>query len=649
MRSWFGIESQSMMIPWFAWVVVHECRIRCSFFHKLLTFFIFFIFMCGIFAYRGAEYPSRHLIIWLYRLEYRGYDSAWLSILGPRSSLIKAVGNVKNLDTKTQDLSSSHPSAVWTGIAHTRWATHGKPTDVNTHPHTDATQTFRVVHNGIIENYHSLKELLITAWYIFQSQTDTEVIPHLLAQHRTGDLVQTVHMVIPLLRGSFALAIHCTHQPDVIVLVKWGSPLIAGKNTQTQEFFASSDMQALAGLVHDTVTLEDGDIAWIDATGFHCDHHQKTIVRPRETMSIEQEAVSKQWHPTFMRKEIAEQPAIIKRIWKGRWDESTMHFAGHVVDYLRQHRPRRLVFVWCGTSYHACMQAAFWTRTRTHVDAHAVIASEYIHDHLDTRHDTIHVFLSQSGETADSLIVLKKIQALTCKTIGIVNVVGSSIGRLTDAWWFLRAGTEIGVASSKAFTAQMMTCLMMIASMEWERYDKAQWREIVSSFDQIPHAMQTVIDNEATIATVARAISQYSSLFFLARWWLTPLAAEGSLKYKELTYHNAQRYPAGELKHGPLACISEQVPTIFLMPYDQHWEANCSTMQEIVSRQGKICVISDQDIPWADWHISLPSIHPALSCFPLAVAVQLVGYHSADTLGRNIDKPRNLAKSVTVT
>ena len=611
--------------------------------------------MCGIFAYQWPKKTLPILQHWLQRLEYRGYDSAGVCVMthDGENNIIKSVGKVSELEAKVLDTFKNGFPSSWewqklmSGIAHTRWATHGEATETNTHPHTDTKQEFFVVHNGIIENHVKLKKKLRLDGYEFYSQTDTEVVPALLSIYWTGNLLETVEKVLPTLHGAYALLIMTKNSPDEMVAVKWWSPLILWIGSG--EYFFSSDIQALAGYAESTISLTDGELVHIKGGEYTIKAEWKIIRKTMEKLDIEAMNESKGDYDSFMRKEIDEQPTIIRRAFKGRVDFNTKSIHSDATEFLANKTIEKVVFIGCGTSYNAGQLWAHRINDIADIDAEAKIASEYMYQRHRVNNTTLYIFLSQSGETADSIEVLKYIKAKGWMTFGIVNVVGSTIANLTDCGYFLRAGYEIGVASTKAFTSQLV-CILMLAlylgkkgSLSYENYT-----DIMNAMKTLPILMEQVLSQDGEISDIARILSSSRNMFFLGRKYQYVIADEWSLKLKELSYIHSESYPAGELKHGPLALIEDSLPSVLLAPWDSLFEQNMSTMAEVQSRKGKVLVIGDREAEWAEWQLRIPTAHTVVMPFLTTLSVQLLSYHVAKHLGRDIDKPRNLAKSVTV-
>lgn len=610
--------------------------------------------MCGIFGYKGPQIAAPILEHGLQRLEYRGYDSAGIVVMDTEwhYKSVKAVGKVSELSNKIEHYKNQSENLLKTaniGIAHTRWATHGKPSEANTHPHHDKDENFFVVHNGIIENYAKLKKELQSNGYEFYSETDTEVIPALLNIHWTGNLLETVEKVLPMLHGAYALAVCSTHCPNEMIAVKWWSPLILWINQEKKEYFLSSDMQALAWYATQVTILTDGDLVHIKNDSYVIKSEGKTRQKRLEDLDVEVLSASKWEYPTFMLKEIFEQAAIIQRTFKGRIDFDSGNLYSNSVEFLKDKHIQKVVFVACGTSYHAGLVGTYRIEEFVGIDCKAEISSEYMYKYKKIDPNTLYIFLSQSWETADSIEVLKYIKNKWGMTLWIVNVVGSTIANLTDCGYFLRAGTEIGVASTKAFTSQL-SCILMLALYLGKKniLSYSYFQKILSGLKRIPNQIEQVFKNKDEIKKIAKELAQYKNLFYLGRSSQFPIAMEGSLKIKEISYIHSEAYPTWELKHGSLALVQDDFPCILIAPDDFLFEHNMSSLEEIQARSGKVCVISDREIEKADRHITIPSTNKVLTPFLTTIVTQLLAYYVAEELWRDIDKPRNLAKSVTV-
>ncbi len=606
--------------------------------------------MCWIFGYQGKRGDAQKILVHgLERLEYRGYDSAWLLVGNADGdfTLIRAVGKVANLASKVaKDIPEDKKFSLW--IAHTRRATHGGISEENTHPHHDQHKHFYLVHNGIIENYYKLKQDLIAKWYTFYGQTDSEVIANLLEDNRTGNFMDTVEKVIGIIRWAYALLIVSTYAPDEIIAVKLWSPLLFAYNDK-EDYFFSSDKQALAGYADKLVYLDDGDIVHLKGSDYQIKSNGVPTAKKIEDMDLQTLESSKWAYKHFMLKEIFEQANIIRRIFKGRVDFNKNFLNAEAFHGMQDEHFKKIVFIGCGTSYNAWCLGTYRMENLAEIDASCEIASEYEYRNIKISDDTLYVFISQSGETADSIEVLKLIKQKWWHTFGIVNVVGSTISRLTDYGLFTRWWAEIWVASTKAFTAQI-TCILLLALYLGQKrgLSKAKYDKVMRELSKVPVMIEDILADTENIRKIAECISEYKNFFFLGRQYQLPIARESSLKLKEITYLHSESYPTWELKHGPLALIEPSIPSVLFVPNDLMFEKNISSIQEIKARDGKVITISDKDIQGADGNITIPSTIDEIYPFLTAIVGQLLAYHVADILGKDIDKPRNLAKSVTV-
>jgi len=611
--------------------------------------------MCGIFAYQWNKYAWSILQHGLQRLEYRGYDSAGIALFDTTGNIIltRSIGKVSELVKKINDTSDqqNNHDLYTSGIAHTRRATHGGITEENTHPHHDTKQEFFVVHNGIIENQHKLKKQLQEEWYVFYGQTDTEVIPALLSKHWNWNLYATVQKVLPLLHGAYALVIKSTHCPNEIIGVKRWSPLLFAINKTTNEFFFSSDTQALSWYATQVIYLDDGELVHLKWSDYNILSEKWLIQKDLIDIDISSIEESKGNYDHFMIKEIFEQPAIIKRIMMGRVDFSTKTLMTEAFHGMADEQFKQIILVGCGTSYNACLLWAYRIENVSGISAKAEIASEYINKKIVTDPQTLHIFLSQSWETADSIEILKHIKNLGGKTFGIVNVVGSTIAQLTDHGLFTRAWYEIWVASTKAFTAQL-TCLMLLTLWLAKRRDISPllYNTLLDELQQIPGKIEQILKtfSDPYRDNSINHIKNATSMFYLWRGWEYPIACEWSLKMKEISYIHSEAYPAGELKHGPLALIQNTVPSVIIAVDDEFLQQNLSSIAEIQARKWTIVALAHEPLPNVEHTLIIPRIHSLLIPFLTTITMQLLSYKTAHVLQREIDKPRNLAKSVTV-
>ncbi len=603
--------------------------------------------MCWIFWYSWSKDAISILVHWLERLEYRWYDSAWIYVNNWKDKTFRArsVWKVSELATKLQSMKDR---TYIKGIAHTRWATHGWVTEENTHPHQSNNGKRSIVHNWIIENYSKLKKELIWNWFTFSSETDTEVIVNLLEKHFNWDMLETAQSVQKIIRWAYAVLIVNSEFPDEMIWIRLWSPLIYASSKQWEHFF-SSDAQALAWYADNMVYLEDWDVIHIVNDEYNIYANWEVTKRNIEDFDQEALEASKWDYKHFMLKEIYEQPNTIKRTMKWRVNFDAMSLHSETFHGMGNEDYNKIVTVACGTMNHVGWLGTYRLQNLAKISAYSEIWSEYENKPFFINPQSLHIFLSQSGETADTLETLKMVKEQWGKTLGIVNVVWSSIARETDDWMYVRAGTEIGVASTKAFVTPSVLMLLLslfLWKRRWMRLSKYQ--QIMRELQHLPSYIETVLDQSDHIRSIAMDLLWYKDFFFLWRWYQYPIAAENSLKFKEITYLHSEAYAAGELKHWSLALIDENFPTIFNLPHDEMYEQNLSNLQEIKARKWKICVIWDRRVEDADWQITIPETIDEIYPFLTAVAGQLLAYHVADLLWNDIDKPRNLAKSVTV-
>lgn len=614
--------------------------------------------MCGIYGYVGPRPVSEILLKGLERLEYRGYDSAGIALL-PRSQELtveRAVGRVEQLRSRIA-CSALAQVADGLGLAHTRWATHGPALEKNAHPHVDCSGDLAVVHNGIIENHDELRELLIHRGHVFRSDTDTEVVSHLIESYFEGDLVAAVRAALPSLRGSFALGvIHRGAEHEQIVVARLGSPLTIGIGDQ--EAFIASDVAPMLEYTRRVVFLQDGDLAVVRRDGVTVfDQHAKESVRQITEIDWSAESADRGGFDHYMRKEIEEQPEALRKTLSGRvCGDPVQSLRLLELDLMLQRHgiPRRILITGCGTSYHAGLVGKTliekWSRIPVEVD----VASEVRYRDALIDADSLVIVISQSGETADTLAALRMAKAQGACVLALCNVLGSTIAREADATLLTQAGPEIGVASTKAFTTQLS--LLYLLALRLGQSTQHLDREAVQSFAQLlrqlPTQLMQVLAQEDQMRQLAQTYRQFRAFLFLARGELYPIALEAALKLKEITYLPAEGYAAGEMKHGPIALIDAQVPTVFLIGRGATYEKVLGNMEEIAARGGPVIAMTDEPSPRiariAQAMICLPKVDASLTPLVYAVAVQLFSYHVARSLGRDIDRPRNLAKSVTV-
>lgn len=605
--------------------------------------------MCGIIGYVGIGKAEEVLLDGLETLEYRGYDSA--GIFMPRLGVVKAVGAVKNLRALIVTQESNDSS----GIGHTRWATHGKPSNINAHPHTGIGKVW-LVHNGIIENYKELKTELVQQGRVFRSDTDTEVIPHLIESfmERGETFEKAVFMVLPKLKGTYGLAIMHVDIPEKILIARMGSPLVIGISKNGR--FVASDISPLLRHTRDVVYMKDGDVAFITK-----DSHevfsltQEKIDRKEETVAENFEEAKKGGYEFFMEKEIMESPEVVQNALRGRiiMNDGRVKLAGLEVFEEKLRTARRIVLVGCGTSYHAALVGKYLIENLSRVSVEVEIGSELRYREPVFTPDTILVALSQSGETADTLEALRDAKRKGIFTFGIVNVVGSSIARETDAGIFTHAGPEVSVASTKAFISQVVTLTIFAIFLGSQRgLSLEERKKVLKELDLIPKKIELILKSAESIKKIAEIYSLKHNALFIGRKYMLPLAYEGALKLKEVSYVHAEGYGAGELKHGSLALVEKGFPVIALIPRDSVYEKMLSNIQEVRAREGDIISIitmGDFEAKSISTHvIEIPETVECLYPILAAIPVQLLAYYTALHRGLDVDHPRNLAKSVTV-
>ncbi|MBI4482623.1 MAG: glutamine--fructose-6-phosphate transaminase (isomerizing) [Acidobacteria bacterium] len=607
--------------------------------------------MCGIVCYIGRQPALPILVEGLKRLEYRGYDSSGLAIHnGSEVQLVRELGPIRNLERK---LGSSQWSGT-SGIAHTRWATHGAPSEENAHPHGDCRGEIYVAHNGIIENYRELKSDLERRGHCFRSQTDTEVLAHLIEEFQDSSLEEATQQALERVIGTYGLAILSRKFPDKLVVARRGSPIILGIGAG--ETLAASDVSALLRHTRKVIYLQDGEIAVLEQDRFRIlSHQQKWIRRSPETVEWDSEAAEMQGYPHFMLKEIHEQPEAIQNAMRGRllWEEGTAKLGGleAVADRLRQ--ARHMIIVSCGSSYFAGLLGRYVLERLTSLSVEVELASEFRYRKLNFRKGTVVLAISQSGETADTLAAIREAKRKGALVLGLVNVVGSTLTRETDAGVYNHAGPEIGVASTKTFISQMVILhLIALFLGRQQEVPIAEGQRIQEGLQKLPDQVRHILSRQDRISDLARRYCGYHHFFYLGRKYNYPVALEGALKLKEIAYLHAEGYAAGEMKHGPLALIDEEFPSVCIVPRDSSYEKMVSNVQEIKARRGKVIALtSEQDgdiCSLADEVFPLPSNLEILTPILAVVPLQLFAYYAALHRGCEIDRPRNLAKSVTV-
>ena len=603
--------------------------------------------MCGIIGFVGETNAPRVIIDGLKKLEYRGYDSAGLAIIKPNKlQITKAKGRVADLETKVLDKNITGDI----GIGHTRWATHGQPSETNSHPHTNQAKTIAVVHNGIIENYQELKTQLTKKGVKFRSQTDTEVVAHLIDQYMTGDLLEAVAQAVRQLQGSFALGVVSSLTPKCLIGVRKESPLVVG--VAGSQAMLASDVAPILNLGKQVYYLEDGDIVKIDDTGVaFFDFDLKTIQRQSTTITWDADAVTKGGFKHFTLKEIHEQPEALKKTISPRLDAKGQ-INLEIFDKIDPKTIQRIEIIGCGTAYHAGLYGKKLLENLASLPVEPLVASEYRYQKNFTDQHTLVIAVSQSGETADTLGALKKAKQAGAQTLAITNVVGSSITRLADAVLYTWAGPEIGVCSTKAYTTQLAIFGLLALDLARRRKQISAdfYQSAIDNLANIGTKLTKILKNQAIYQSIAKAIKNQTSAFYIGRGMDAYLAMEGALKLKEISYIHTEAFPAGELKHGTIALITPKTPVIVVATEPTLFDKIKSNIEELKARGAQIILISKSAelAKLADFVIDIPAVDLIESALVSALPMQLLAYYTADALGQDVDKPRNLAKSVTV-
>ena len=607
--------------------------------------------MCGIVAYTGRQTAREILVEGLKRLEYRGYDSAGIAILDTTSAyLAKSVGKVAALEARVRE--DAPPGAV--GIAHTRWATHGKPTETNAHPHTDCSGRIFLIHNGIIENFQALKTRLVASGHTFRTETDTETLTHLIEFYYGGDLEAAVQRALLDVQGTYGIAVMHTAHRQQIVLARRGSPIVLGIGKH--ESLAASDASALAQHTDQVVYLEDNEVASISPGEFSIKTLDNRSVR-RSTTQIEAgaETMDRGLFPHFMLKEIFEQPEAVENALRGRVNhsEGVAKLGGLESVLERLHQVRQLIIISCGTSYYAGLYARYVFESLTDLMVETELASEFRYRKLNIRQNTAVLAISQSGETADTLAALREAKRKGALVLGLVNVVGSTIAREAHAGVYSHAGIEVGVASTKSLTSQL-TILTLMALLIGRSRDLSyeEGESILRGLEKIPDQIRETLKQSDGIKELAQKYCQAAHFLYIGRKYQYPIALEGALKLKEIAYIHAEGYAAGEMKHGPIALVDPSFPTLALAPEDGSYDKVMSNVQEIRAREGHVLAVTSTGnsglATLVDDVITVPRNVELLTPILTVVPLQLFAYHCAVLRGCDVDKPRNLAKSVTV-
>jgi glucosamine--fructose-6-phosphate aminotransferase (isomerizing) len=617
--------------------------------------------MCGIVGYVGTKNAVPLLLEGLRRLEYRGYDSAGIAVQNGKSVEVrKCAGKIARLE----DLVSRSPLSGTTGIAHTRWATHGAPNQTNAHPHTDCAKHIALVHNGIIENNDVLRTKLLELGHGFRTETDTEVLAHLIEEAFVGNLEQAVAAALTQVEGTYGLAVMSSKDPEKIVVARRSAPLLLGVSDNGEKsVFVASDVAPILGHTRQVIYLEDDELAILHPDGYET-LHLSTLDSPEGLLPIEKEISHVSWdlgtieragYPHFMLKEIFEQPATVRNATRGRLleEEGTVHLGGLLPLEEELQRVERIVLTACGTSWHAALVGEYLLEELARIPVEVEYASEFRYRNPVITPNTIVIAVSQSGETADTLAAIREAKERGAGTLGIVNVVGSSIARETDGGVYTHSGPEIGVASTKAFVAQLTVLALIALDLSRRRgRSTTEGQEVVKALTEIPGLIQEVLENESAIREIASQFRDARNFLYLGRGPNFPIALEGALKLKEISYIHAEGYPAAEMKHGPIALIDEEMPVVFIAPKDSVYPKVVLNIEEVKTRGGRVIALVTNGDGGLDGKVdhlirvpkTLPLLQPILNVVPL----QLLAYHIAVLRECDVDQPRNLAKSVTV-
>ncbi len=607
--------------------------------------------MCGIVGYIGPRQATPLLIEGLKRLEYRGYDSAGIALIhGGALSTRRAAGKIAKLEGAL----AADPVSGNVGIAHTRWATHGPPTERNAHPHLSTDETVAVVHNGIIENANALRRALTELGHTFRSDTDTEVIAHLVQELFEGSLEEAVIGALRKVEGTFGIAVVSSKDPQKIVAARKGSPLLVGVGEG--EYFIASDASAILAHTRQVVYLDDGDLAVLTPDGYKVlDINATPIRRSVERIEWDLAAIERGGFDHFMLKEIFEQPQTVENTMRGRLilEDGTSKLGGLNMSHEQLMAIDNIIITACGTSWHSALIGEMMIEDLARIPVEVEYASEFRYRNPIVTPTTLCIVISQSGETADTLAAMREAKRRGAHTLGFVNVVGSTIAREDDGGIYLHAGPEIGVASTKAFTSQVVALALFALKLGRKRsLSVMRGREIAQAMADLPKQIQQIIETAPAIEKLAREFKDSQNFLYLGRGYNFPAALEGALKLKEISYIHAEGYPAAEMKHGPIALIDESMPVVFIAPHDGAFDKIVSNIQEVRARKGRTIVITSRNEPalegLIDHEIRVPETVDMLTPILASVPLQLLAYYIAVQRGANVDQPRNLAKSVTV-
>ena len=607
--------------------------------------------MCGIVGYVGPKIATPLLLEGLKRLEYRGYDSAGVAIMnGAGVETVKEAGRIAKLEL----LLDATPVTGTTGIAHTRWATHGPPNQVNAHPHMSQDGSVAVVHNGIIENATVLKQMLQGRGYVFRSDTDTEVLAHLIEECFDGNLEDAVLEALLQVEGTYGIAVISSVDTHKIVAARKGSPLLLGLGEN--EYFIASDVSAILAHTRQVVYLEDGEMAVLDAGGYRViDMDAVEITKNVAHIDWDLAQIERGGFSHFMLKEIFEQPQTVEQTMRGRLldDEGTSKLGGLNLSDEELLSFTNIVITACGTSWHSALIGEHMLEELARIPVEVEYASEFRYRNPVVDEKTLCIVISQSGETADTLAAMREAKRRGARTLGIVNSVGSTIARESDGGIYIHAGPEIGVASTKAFTSQVVALLLFTLKLGRLRgMSQERGQEIIAGMRALPQHIQTILDRAQEIEDIAEEYKRASNFLYLGRGYNFPVALEGALKLKEISYIHAEGYPAAEMKHGPIALIDEMMPVVFIATHDAVFEKITSNVHEVKARKGRVIAVTSRDEialeGLLDYEFRVPETSDLLMPILASVPLQLLAYYIAVKRGANVDQPRNLAKSVTV-
>ena len=607
--------------------------------------------MCGIIGYIGAKNASEVIINGLLRLEYRGYDSAGIALVNRDLFITKKSGRISEIESS---INYSDFRKYRTGIGHTRWATHGVPSDKNAHPHTDCNNEIAIVHNGIIENFAAIKKLLIQKGHHIKSDTDSEVIVHLIEYYyQNNSLIDSVMKAVSKLEGTYGLLIVSKRESDKIIAARNGSPLIIGVGDN--EMLVASDASAIVEHTRKVIYLEDNEMVEISKNNLKTYNlNREKIEKSIEDINWDIGAIEKMGYEHFMLKEIFEQPETIRNAFRGRaLSDGNVRLDGLRLSDEELNSIRRIILIACGTSWHAGLIGEYLIEEYARIPVEVEYASEFRYRKPVLKQGDLIIVISQSGETADTLAAMREAKTKGIRVLGITNVVGSTIARESDGGVYIHAGPEIGVASTKAFTSQV-TVLILLTLLLSRRKDMTadEGRIYIEHLQNIPEYANAILQNDDYIREIAEIYQDSKNFLYLGRGVNFPVALEGALKLKEISYIHAEGYPAAEMKHGPIALIDENMPVVFIVPRDEIYNKVISNMEEVKARKARIIAIAyegDDNIKnYSDHIIYVPGVRKMLSPLLTAIPLQLLAYHMAVLKGCDVDKPRNLAKSVTV-